>query len=380
MTSPKCAYCGVDITSENQSREHILQNAIGGRREVPNVFCRPCNSTFGNRWDSEAAQQLHFLSLKLEVERDDGEVPARYYQTISGKSVRLHPDGHMSLPPEKPVIIEKDGQAQIQITAPDRKRAVEALRGLKRRYPKLDIEAGMASMAYNESYLDEPVAETLQFQGEGPYRSMVKSALTLAVSAGISAERCERALRYLKTDGEFCFGFYYRRDLVVNRPADRVFHCVAIKGDPGIGKLVGYVELFSMHRFVIALSENYSGPEIRDSYSIDPSKGEVLNLEFDLNFTGEEFRFAVDNMDETAVEAQFHAAQRVIGLIQQRSFQREQERVARRAWNGALTTLGLEPGQPMTPEIAMAMSQEITKRMFPFLKHRLSAQMKIRLR
>src|SRR5208283_285024 len=175
MTTPKCAYCGVEITSENQSREHILQNAIGGRKEVPNVFCRPCNSTFGNRWDSEAAQQLHFLSLKLEVVRDDGEVPARYYQTISGKSVRLHPDGHMSLPPEKPVVIEKDGQVQIQITAPDRKKAVEALQGQKRRYPKLDVEAAMASMAYNESYLDEPIAGTLQFQGDGPYRSAVKS-------------------------------------------------------------------------------------------------------------------------------------------------------------------------------------------------------------
>ena len=150
--------------------------------------------------------------------------------------------------------------------------------------------------------------------------------------------------------------------------------------DPGIGKLVGYVELFSMYRFVISLSENYSVAEIRDSYSIDPTTEEVLNLDSDLNFTEEGFRFAVENMDETTVEAQFQAAQRIIGLIQQRSFQREQERVARRAWNSTLTTLGLEPGQPMTPEIALAMSQEISKQMFPFLKHRLSAQMTIRKR
>ena len=107
MTAPRCAYCEAEITSENQSREHILLNAIGGRKEVPNVFCRPCNSTFGDRWDSDAAQQLHFLSMKLEVVRDDGEIPACYYQTVSGKKVRLHPDGHMSLPPEKPVVIER---------------------------------------------------------------------------------------------------------------------------------------------------------------------------------------------------------------------------------------------------------------------------------
>jgi hypothetical protein len=374
MAAPKCAYCGVDITPENQSREHIIQNAIGGRKEVANVFCRSCNSTFGNRWDSEAAEQLHFLSLKLQVVRDDGDVPARYYKTMSGKRVRLHPDGHMSLPPQKPVVTEKDGRVQIQITAPERKKAVETLKGQKRRHPKLDVQAALASMTYNESYLDDPIAGTLQFQGDGPYRSAVKSALTLAVSAGIRAEQCERVLQYLKPDGEFCFGFYYRRDPIVNRPADRIFHCVAIKGDPRIGKLVGYVELFSIYRFVIALSENYSGPEIADSYSIDPAAGEALDLKFDLNFSEEEFRFAVDNMDETAVAARFQTTHRVIGFIQRRSFEREQERVARRAWDGTLKTLGVEPGQPMTREIAVAMSREITDRMLPFLLHRIATQ------
>jgi hypothetical protein len=374
MTASKCAYCEVDLNPENNSREHIIQNAIGGRKEVSNVFCRHCNSTFGNRWDSEAAEQLHFLSLKLQIVRDDGEVPARYYQTMSGNRVRLHPDGHISLPPQKPAVTEKDGKVHIQITAPDRTKATEALKGQRRRYPKLDVHAAMDSMAYNETYLDDPIAGTLQFQGHGPYRSAVKSALTLAVSAGIRSQECERALQYLKPDGEFCFGFYYRNDLIVNRPLDRVFHCVAIKGDPGIGKLVGYVELFSVYRFVIALSENYNGPEIAANYSIDPTTGEALDLEFDLNFSEEEFRFAVDNMDETALTARFQATHRVIGFIQRRSFEREQERVARRAWDGTFKTLGVEPGQPMTREIAVAMSREITDRMLPFLLHRIATQ------
>lgn len=96
MLNPRCTYCHVAITPANQSREHIIQNAIGGRKEVTGVFCCTCNSTFGDRWDSAAANQLHFLSLKLRVVRNDSEVPARYYRTISGQNVRLHPDG---LPP-----------------------------------------------------------------------------------------------------------------------------------------------------------------------------------------------------------------------------------------------------------------------------------------
>jgi hypothetical protein len=374
MLNPRCAYCDVEITPANQSREHIIQNAIGGRKEVSNVFCRACNSAFGNCWDSEAANQLHFLSLKLQVVRDDGEAPARDYRTMNGQNVRLHPDGHITLPPQEPLVTEKDGKVHIQINAPNRRKALESLKGQKRRYPKLDVQAAIDSVAYRETYLDDPVFVSLQFGTDASYRSVVKSALTLAVSGGIQAKQCERALQYLRPKGEFCFGLYYRRDLVINRPADRVFHCVAIKGDPENRRLVGYVELFSIYRFVVCLSENYDGQPVADSYSVDPTTGETLALTFDLDFSEDEFRFAVENLDETTAAAQGAAVRRVVEIVQRRSFDREQERVLRKAYDDTLKKLGLEPGQEMTPEIAMAMSKEITSRVLPFLKHRISAQ------
>ncbi len=44
-------------------------------------------------------------------------------------------------------------------------------------------------------------------------------------------------------------------------------------------------------------------------------------------------------------------------------------------WIRYQTTLSkLEPGQEMTPEIALAMSKEITAQMMPFLRHRISSQ------
>lgn len=39
-----------------------------------------------------------------------------------------------------------------------------------------------------------------------------------------------------------------------------------------------------------------------------------------------------------------------------------------------LSKLELKPGQEMTPEIALAMSKEITAQMMPFLRHRISSQ------
>jgi hypothetical protein len=279
----------------------------------------------------------------------------------------------MTRPPQKPTVTELDGRVHIEINAPNRREAVKALAGQKRRYAKLDTQAALDGMVSSETYLEAPIFTQLQFGDDASYRSVVKSALSLAVASGISAQQCDRALRYLQPDGEFCFGYYYRRDLILNRSSDRVFHCVAIKGDPSTRRLIGYVELFSIYRFVICLSENYTGPLVKNSYSIDPTKGETLELEFDLDFSEEEFRFATDNEDDTTSQAQYAAFNRVMGIALQHNWEREQERVARRAYDKAVEEFKLKPGQEITPEIAWAMSKQITADMLPFLRHRLSA-------
>jgi hypothetical protein len=57
----------------------------------------------------------------------------------------------------------------------------KTLKGLKRKYPKLDVAAALASIDDSETYLSEPIAGQLNFGGELSGRSVVKSATTLAV-------------------------------------------------------------------------------------------------------------------------------------------------------------------------------------------------------
>jgi hypothetical protein len=61
----------------------------------------------------------------------------------------------------------------------------------------------------------------------------------------------------------------------------------------------------------------------------------------------------------------------VMSIAQGGSIEREQARVAREAYRTTLSKLSLRPGQDMTPEIARAMSQEITAQIMPFLQHRI---------
>jgi HNH endonuclease len=369
MTNLKCALCGVELGPENDSAEHLISNSIGGMRRVKGVYCVPCNNSTGSLWDAEVARQFKFLALRLGVVRDRGTLPSGTFATASGEPVNIHSDGTLSFPPTKPVVVKEENAVQIASRVRTRAEAKKTLRGLKRTYPKLDIDAAMQNIVEENSYLSEPVIAVTVFGGPKAGRSAVKSALTLAVSAGVAAQSCNLALGYLKNEAAGpCFGFYSRRDLVTNRPNGRVFHCVAIEGDRAAGRLTGYVEFFSVYRMVIGLSDCYSGPSLKAVYAIDPTNGKELELDIDLTFTEDELRFALADEDDSTA-AQLRAMNEVMAIAQELSFKREQARVARLAYQTTLSKLDLKPGQDMTPDIALAMSKEITAQMLPFLQH-----------
>jgi hypothetical protein len=56
----------------------------------------------------------------------------------------------------------------------------------------------------------------------------------------------------------------------------------------GPGTLLGYVELFSIYHMVVRLSDQYTGPSLKDCYAVDPTTGEDLDLNVDLTF-GEDY-------------------------------------------------------------------------------------------
>ena len=142
MTSSKCALCDVEITKNNDTKEHIIPNVIGGRKKIKGFICRACNSTSGDSWDKELAKQLNPLSLFFGIKRERRDVPSQLFETTSGDKLKLHANGSMA--DENPVFLETaldDGiSTRINIQARDIKEAKNMLKGVKKKYPKFDIE------------------------------------------------------------------------------------------------------------------------------------------------------------------------------------------------------------------------------------------------
>lgn len=374
MGIQQCILCGRTLTSANSGKEHIIPNAIGGRKTVTEFICRSCNNETGTNWDAELARQLQPLSLLLEIKRQRGSVKDLVLPTSSGGKIRLHSDGKMTLAIPSNEETSDGNVTHLRVSAGSRKELKEQMKGMQRKHPPLQTRSvsDLLSTAQERShYSSDLIQIPLEFGGIRAERALVKSALALVHDAGIDPGVCDLALDYLTQDTtQPCFGYFYDkdRDLVVNRPVGRPFHCVYVKGDSGAGTILGYVELYSLHRMVLCLSESYSGRDFQNLYSIDPVKGEEVFIDIDLSLPMSEVRSAFAN-EKYNVDVFLSAVNSLFGHIAKVDFKRERERVIRDAVEYAIEGCDVTPGEDWSDDQAHQFTEKIMEKLTPFIQH-----------
>ena len=377
MVSGQCALRGCSLTAYNDTEEHIILNAIGGRKKVRGFICRACNNDSGSEWDDELARYLKPLSIYLGISRQRGKVPSQVFPTASGQSVRVNADGTMTLAKPEVTVTTEGDTTRIHVSARSRKELRQALKGLQRKHPKLrdvDIDEAMLEVQENSYYSSDPIEISPKFGDIRAGRSLVKSAVALVFDAGIDPSQCDLALDYLlRDDKEPCFGYYYERsrDLVVNRPAKLPFHCVHVVGCSAESTLLAYIEFYGLWRMVLCLSEKYSGMDFSHTYSIDPVKGQELDITVSLDLSVSEIREAYEykRYDETVFK---DALCDVMDTVMEIGFYRELDRVSEKAAIAAFAKSGVQEGDVMTKELAARLAEEIVAELHPFIIHNLA--------
>lgn len=380
MISPQCALCDVVITEDNDTKEHLIPNAIGGRKKIKGFICEPCNNVSGNDWESELAKQLNPLSLFFGISRDRGDAPSQLFETTGGDKLKLNVDGSMDI--EKPTYSEKPLESgtgvQVQIRARSIPEAKRMLQGVKRKYPQVDLNELLSNAKSQSSYCPDMLNFNFSFGGHEAGRSIVKSALALAVDSGIPAKSCIEAIDYLKNEeSEACFGYFYEADLIKNRPEGIPLHCVSIKGCSKTRQVLGYVEYFGVQRVVLCLASSYEGEDISNTYAINPITGEVLNLSVDLNLTKIDIQETYDykKIPNGSVEEAFG---KVISTGMNASFEKEKERVLNEAVRHAFENCGAKEGEMLMPEHVAKLTGLVMEKLEPFVLHQFAQARKLK--
>ena len=270
------------------SAEHLIPNAIGGRRKVMGFICRECNSSAGETWDAEVARQLLWLSLMVGVSRERGQLPSLKVITTADERLTIRSDGSLALsdPSFKEAQLA-EGRTSYRIQARSMNEAQRMMEGLKRKHPEIDVDSLLAQAEVAETYPRGAIRHDFEFGGELGGRSIVKSCMALAFDSGIDWAVCEPGLNYLrKNNAPACFGYYQERDLVAQRVEGVPLHCVAVRANPESGLVLAYAEYFGIHRIVACLGENYEGRPWSPSMLSTPVTERALMCTSILHFRG----------------------------------------------------------------------------------------------
>ena len=366
----RCALCGNLFTEWNRSREHIIPAALGGRRTVADFLCRTCNNQTGDSWDAELAKTLHELSLLLGILRQRGQTPAKVVNTTGGDQVRLLPGGRIELAKPEFDKSYEDGKLTIQIKVGSEREARRMLESIAQRYGQnLDVESIIADNPAQSHYPNDKMRLEIGLGGVNSDKSMVKSALAMAVYAGVTPDDASLAVNYLRSsDAAVCIGPCYTRDVILNRVPGMPLNCVYIAGDPGCRRLVAYVEFFGVLRRVICLSDNYEGESFKDYYAFDPTDGSLQSIQFGLDPatikpSGNE------PIDEATIEQIRLTLLPVVKKAQGTAVENQTGKLIDEGLNEFLAHRNKDEDEPLTEEDVEALIEFVMNRLEPFLVH-----------
>lgn len=280
MKLKKCALCNVDLCKDKKSKEHIIPNAIGGKQTIDEFICLTCNNETGNKWDNVFCEQLKFWCNFFQIKKSRGIVQDVILDTINGKRITQKSNGDIEyVVDRKPITI--NGKHKYEF--PNIKEVNKKKTDFEKKHPGEKFEIKTTSIS-GPHLLKSDGSFPTGYAG----KTIVKSALAMAVKNKILSNDCEHAKSYLLDKGPACFGLYYEKDLMQNRPEGIPLHCVYVKGEESSKLLVAYIEFFGIFRIISCLSNSYEGEDFEDIIAINPLNGNDINDLKILNFSIED--------------------------------------------------------------------------------------------
>ncbi len=366
----KCYKCKAVLTSANESDEHIIINACGGRLKSKELLCKTCNSSFGETCDKALADQTNDFSNLLMIKRHRGEPNSivgkiestgeDYYLLYGGKPVMT-----------KPIITEEvDGKKiELSIVARNEKEMRQILEGLKRKkYPELDIEKSLKTAKLKNEYIDGPIHFECTIGGNEVFKSITKSAVNYFIYKGGDRQFISHLFSYLDGTTEMNVVWMHYPDEIIYTPSDNeVSHIIRLIGNPTEQILYAYIELFNAYNYIIKLNENYTGKSINETYAFDLIEIKEITRSIPLNYSRGQLLDYFINKDSKPFAKVQRRLERVLSIAMKRQTSYFNQELISKAVNNSL---GKYPeGTIITKEIIDELVNETMKEITPMILH-----------
>jgi hypothetical protein len=366
--------CDIDITKVNETEEHIILNALGGRLKSKELICHECNIGFGTLFDDELARQMEVFTNLLNIKRDRGTPNSIVIENSkTGEKVIIRPGGKPEMFKPEINITSNNSKATISFAARNMKEARKILAGQKRKYPQIEIEEALNTSRKSSGYLKSSYEIRMKIGGTNSLRSVCKTAMHYYILTGGDRQYIEHLIPFVKQQKEVnCVGFYYtENEIIFNRPRG-IYHTILLIGDSCDNSLIAYIELFSGIKYIVLLNENYKGVGVEKLYCFDVINQKQITYDY-RRITKKDAEAALKIGDLPVF-----AVQKSINDLLEIIFKKQtSEHISELTNRAVLNSLGKYPEDTeITQDMVDELINECTKQITPFLIHRLNGSSK----
>lgn len=361
-----CYVCSKKITSQNETLEHIIINAAGGKLKSNRLICQDCNTKFGNDIDSALAKQINPLANMLMIKRERGEPqPIIATRKSTGEKYVFEVGGKPSL--IKPIIEKsiEDNKINFSISARSEEELKTILKGISKKNKSLDISEALKSAKWQEEYFNDQFHFKNEVGGKDVFRAVCKCAINYFIYKRGNPNQIHQLIPYIegKEDGNFVWLHY--KDNLYDLTPDESFHAIQLIGDSKERILYCYVDYFNSYKYLVLLNENYTGHTMKETYCFDVINTKPIKRDVKANYNRETLLDFFINKDTNPFEAIKESFNHSIELSLKLQDNSQLDSILNRS---VKNSLGKHPkGAKITFEMANELREEMMKNLTPYI-------------
>jgi hypothetical protein len=190
-SAPACRLCR---SATADSLEHIFQSAIGGRRAVAGILCKPCNDRLGAGIDADLAKALEWVRMLLAVEGDRGQMASVRTADAQGRAIILRPGALPESAPAPPRVDHVDAST-LNMTSFTHEQALQLTAAHQRKRPDQVLQVRDVKV---QKTFPGPTTFNVSLDVETFARTSLKTMLVLLGRLGHESEEAlAQAWRYV---------------------------------------------------------------------------------------------------------------------------------------------------------------------------------------
>lgn len=321
----KCIYCDDGFFERNKgSKEHAILSSLGGRKISRNICCQACNNRLGKQIDDPLSDNYSFFSTMLDITTGRNK-PAPVQKQVGehqGRSFDIKPGGEIKFSKNDVQISNEGDRTKFAIKANSVDEALKIIEG-KLAGRKLSAKDIAELNARSVKSYTPKVGQRLAFGGSEQFRSIAKMALTyLATSISHDRLRCgifKGVIDFINgKDVENNFVSYtneaFPSTLTGNSEVD---HRLVIASSEESKQVHAVLELYGNIRYFIVLTNDWNGPSLSKTYTVDPVTKKTNELE--KSHTEEIFKFVhKDSITDEDYKSLQENVEKIAGCFQKR--------------------------------------------------------------